>query len=264
MEYPTIIALNLDDKLDISSFVHYCQTRFLDCEILIVSKTQHNQTFGAKEFVFDNASDNVILNTLIPQITGNKLVIVRKIEKDSYKNLDMFVTKLTNVNQICAYKKDRNKVQNFCFEYLNKFIKMLFGYKLYQGDISVISFGQNAIDILKQLENCSLYTKVQNWSGIEIVEIPQQEKLKTRFKTKNKKNYIRLAIYSIFLIAPLLCWILLDAVKNSIWLKTGCVLSILLSFCLILMEFILICVKRFVGENECAKIDLGENLNKGE
>ena len=264
MEFPTIIALNLDDKLDVPSFVRYCKTRFIDCEILIASKKQHGQVFGAKEYVFNNVSDNIVLNTLIPLVKGNKLVVVRNIDKDNYKNLDLFVTKLTQSNQICTFKKDRNKFKNFCFEYLNKFLKVLFGYKLYNGDISIISFGQNVIDILKQLENCSLYTKVQNWSGIEVVDIPQQENSKTRFKTNNKKSYTRLAIESIFLIAPLVCWILFDAIKNSFWLKTGCILSILMSFCVIFVEIILICVKRFVGENECGRIDIDENLNKGE
>ena len=263
MNHPTIIALNLEDKLDIQGFVNYCKTRFIECEILIASKTKHTQTFGATEFVFENASDNVVLNTLIPAVTGNRMVVVREIDKDSYKDLDLFINKLTKNNQICVYKKDRNKVQEICYEYANKFINLLFGYKLYPGDISIISFAKTAIETLKQLDNCSMYTKVNDWTGIEFVEIDQHKPAPIRFKTNNKNNYIRMSVEFTFFVVALLCWLLIPYVQQTL-LSALCALVCVLSICLVLIEIILICVKRFVGENECVKIDISEKQNKGE
>ena len=252
--YPSFIVLNTDDKLDITKFANFCNFSFGKCEIFIASKTKH-QNLDVKEFVFEEENQDKIINTLIPKITGDKLIVLRKIDNNKLEILKKLVFNLKKDNQICILGKKRNKIQEFLFNAINKFMSFMFGYNLYDGSFAQISFGKSALEVLKTIPNSSMYTKVDKWSGVEVIkieDIPQ----KIRFAINKKKHFTKLAIQSMLVLVPMFCWIFIGYVKKTYWLKFLFAFIMAISLSLLIIEIIVICVKRFVGNNECDKINI--------
>lgn len=244
----SIIVLNLDNKLDIQKLSNFVKSKIINAEIIIASTKKH-QIYDVNEYIFDTDCQDSVINTLVKEISSNKLIIVRKIDNNNFNPIISVYKGLTKTNQICLLKKKSNKFIDFFKKIRDKILNFLLGYTYLDGSISCVGFTSCVIEILKKLDNLSMYTKINKWSGIEIKEIEASDVSKVSFKPKIKKHLIRLAIQSVVLIAPLLLWIFVKFIQNYLPLKILCMFLILFSLCLIAIECIMISVKFKVGDN---------------
>lgn len=121
-----------------------------------------------KVFVFANGSaKEEIINSLAPELGEEKVVILRKlISKDELERFLFSETDLT----ICATKK-RNKFSNFFYKIWEKMIKMLFGFKFFDGDVSVVAINDRLAPVAKRIPNLSHATRVNKWKGASISSV---------------------------------------------------------------------------------------------
>lgn len=116
-----------------------------------------------KVFVFANGSaKEEIINSLSSEMGDGKVVILRKlITKDE---LEKFLSSETDVT-VCATKK-RSKFANFFYKIWEKMVKMLFDFKFFDGDISVVAIGERLSPVTKHISNLSHATRVNRWKGV--------------------------------------------------------------------------------------------------
>lgn len=124
----------------------------------------------SKNFVLkifeDGSKKEEIINSLKDELDEGQVLICRKeIEVEEVENFFDSSSDIT----ICSIK--RNKVQKFFFKLCQDLMMLLFGFNLYDGDISVICFGQKLFNVLTNIENLSYSSRVNKWKGVEIKAI---------------------------------------------------------------------------------------------
>lgn len=123
---------------------------------------------SVKVYVFANGSaKEEIINSIAPELGDGKVVILRKlITKDE---LEAFLASQTDVT-VCATKK-RNKFANFFYKIWEKMVKILFDFKFFDGDISVVAIGDKLSPVAKHISNLSHATRVNRWKGVSVSSI---------------------------------------------------------------------------------------------
>ena len=124
------------------------------------------------------------------------------------------------------------------------------------GSLACVGFGKTCLEILKQIDNPSFYTKVDKWSGIDIKVIECQETQKVKFKPKITNNIVNICLFGAIFLIPLFLWIFVPFFQKSIVLKLLGIFVMGLCFALLFINIFIVIVKYMVGENtyECAKI----------
>ena len=247
MEKLSVIVLNFKENSAIGDLISYFNSKFIDCEIMVASSKDHSLQ-NADEYIFKVCNEEKALNTLIPLVKNDKLLIIREFK--DFSNFNKLVNAVQDENQISVFSKQKKQSK-----LLKKFMSFLFGYNLYNGSIAQICFGKNPLELLKSFDNCSMYTKIDKWVGYEVKEVECENIIKMKFKAKRKNNFIKLAIFSFTFVTPILLWSFVKYVQKTIWLKALCSFIILLSLLLIGIEISIIFAKKFVGDNEYDKID---------
>ncbi len=259
MNFPTFLVLNLDNKLNINKLASYIGENYSKYQIIIASTKFHGNIFNVDEFVFEEDDQDKIINTLMQKVKGNKLVLARKIDNKNFEELVKLEQSLKRENQIATFKKEKNKVSNFFFNLLNKIIELIFGYTLYDCNICCMAFANVSLEVMKVLDNCSLYTKVNKWKGINFVGVESKLNLKIKFKPNILKN-IMFLVLSIFIIAgAITSWIFVEYIQNQFLLQLLLVFIIVVCLYVVCVEIFSICVKKHIGENI---FDKAKILNK--
>lgn len=115
-----------------------------------------------KVYVFANGSaKEEIINSISPELGNGKIVILRKLITKS--ELEKFLSSKTDLT-VCATKK-RNKFANFFYKIWGKMVKILFDFKFFDGDISVVAIGDRLSPVAKYVSNLSHATRVNKWKG---------------------------------------------------------------------------------------------------
>lgn len=254
MDYPTFLVAS-DEEFNIIEFANMCERTYIDYEILFATKNKVEEIKNVKQFETKEQNVDKIINTLLPLAKGNKVVVIRRYT-GNFEDVKKLVSSVKKDTQIAKIKEKHSKVLDFFKKMLDLVINFIFGYKLFHTSLAMICFGSVAVDVLKTLPNCSTYTKVNKWSGIEIVEVPIFCKKKIKFKPHILGNIIKLCICLLFLVASILCWALIEYSSSAFYLKALYILVITISFTIMAVETIIICIKYLVGDNEYGKISI--------
>lgn len=258
MNFPTFIVFNLHDKLNILEFVRFIKSKYSKYEIIIASKKSHKEIDDAKEYVFDTNDEDEVLNTLIPMCNGNKLIVCRNLTND-FEVVEKLEKNLKKQNQITIIKKKRNKISNFLFNWFNKLVLLVCGYYLFDGYIANIGFEKIAIDVLQNVENCSFYSKVNKWIGCEIVRIDDIAQKNINLNCKIALNISRIILELLLIVGLVLVWIFVPFVKNNVFIKIIDVFLIAFVVCLIVLESVVLFVKIKVGKSTLKKAKILNN-----
>ncbi len=249
MNFPTFLIFNLDDKLNINQLASYIGDKYTKYQIIVASTKFHENVFNVEEFVFEEKDQDKIINALMTKVNGNKLVLARKLDNDNFEELVKLEQSLKHENQIAKIKKERNKVSSFLFDLFNKIITFIFGYTFYDCNICCMAFANVPLEVMKVMDNCSLYTKVNKWNGINFVDVDAKLNSKVHFKPKILKNIIFVAL-SIFIIAgAILSWIFVEYIQNQFLLQLLLVFVIVVCLYVVCVEILSIYVKKQIGDN---------------
>jgi len=108
----------------------------------------------------DGTYKEEMINVLKKYLDAGKVVIVRKnIELDE---LDKFIN---SDSEITMCKVKRNKFQLFWFNLWQKVMNILFGFRYFEGDISVIAFSENLFPVINNVDSLSSASRVDKWRG---------------------------------------------------------------------------------------------------
>ena len=184
------------------------------------------------------------------------MIIVRHCDNNNFERIYSVYSKLKVDNQICLISKNLNKFQKFFMRIFQFIVHFLFGYNLFEGSLEVVAFGKVPVEILKQVDNPSMYTKIDKWSGITISKVQSSEIAKVKFKANVTKNIVHILILLATFLTPLLLWIFIPFIQKNIALKLLAVFLMALSFSLIIIDALVIAIKHKIGEStyECANI----------
>ena len=259
MNFPTFLVLNLDNEININELSNRISEKYFKYQIIIASTKKHKTIFNVEEYVFDEKNEDKIINTLMSKVKGNKLVLARKINNDNIEELIKMEQNLKHENQISIIKKEKNKVSRLLFNFLNKIIKLIFGYTFYDGNICCLAFASVPLEVMKVLDNCSLYTKVNKWKGIDFVDAELKIKSKVKFKPKISKNILLLMFSFLIIIGAILTWVYVEYIKNQFLLQLILVFIIVAFTYVVFVETLCIYSKKKIGENI---FDKAKILNK--
>lgn len=244
----TIIALNLDENLDIKGLVDYVSKTFISPKIFVASKKQTRIKNDILEnYVFENCTNDEALNSMIKDVQSDKLIIVRNVT--DYEDISKVFSGLKKSNQVCVLKKPSNKIKAFFEDMTDYVTQFLLGYKFLHASIGVVGFSKDVVAVLKSLRDCSIYTKMDKWIGIEIVKVETKNPPKVKFQPKIMPDLIKISLFTLIALAPLLCWIFIDTIQKSIILQLLFAFIIILFVCLTIIQIILLCVKLKIGNN---------------
>lgn len=256
MEYPSFIIID-DGKFDPKEFEQNCAQHFEKYEILFATNRTFDGLSSTRVFETKETNADKIINALIPKIDGDKLILIREYT-GNFNDIILLVNAVKKENQIAKIKEKHSRFADFFKRLLDMVINFIFGYKLFHTQLSMLCFGKVPLDVLKTLENASMYTKINKWAGIDIVEVNISHRCKLKFKPKIKGNIISLCVFSVLFIAPILCWALIDYSKKAFYLRALYVLIMAISLTIVAISVILICVKNLVGDNEYEKAEIKE------
>ena len=259
MQKVSIILLD-NEKVNILDFANKCKQFFVDYEIFFCTKTKTSELENVTQIVTNESNIDKILNAIIPKTNGDKLCIIREYSSnfDDVKNM---TNKVQKDNQLCKIKEKHGKFIDFFKNLLDIIINFLFGYTLFHTSLAMLVFGKDCTVVLKTLSNCSTYTKVNKWAGIDILEQEVSSAKAVKFKPKLLGCYIKIAVCFLLTVASILCFALINYKSPMIFLKTLYILIIAISITILLVQIIIICVKNLVGDNECGKIDTDKKEN---
>lgn len=249
MNFPTFLIVNLQNKLNIEKFVNLVEKNYKNYKIIIASTKLHKKYKNVYEYQFDDVEPDKVINTLMPKVEGERLVLVRQFDNDNLDEILNIEKAIKKNNQISLLKKCKNKFKSIIFNYINKIINLIFGYKLFDGYLSCVGFSSVPLSVLMQIENSSLYTKINKWQGIDLVYVNCNKCQKLKFKTKKIKHFVRIAISLLIMIGVILCWIFIPFLQSKLLLKMAMIFVILIAFMFVLLDCVILYVKRKIGEN---------------
>ena len=145
--------------------------------------------------VFTNgAKKEEIINSLRDQIDEGRVLICRKaITKEEINEF----FKVNSDIAVCDVK--RNKFQAFFFNLWQEFMSILFGFKLFEGDVSVVMFNENLFKVISNIENLSYASRVNKWKGVSVKSINTQSPPIKKEYDKLKSNLMLYGWISLFL-----------------------------------------------------------------
>lgn len=150
-------------------------------------------------------SENYMISEAIKKTQGDNLVVCRDYVEYATILSDYLVAMGEMGVQVAMFRKPRkkNKVKDFFKKLWNKYIKFMFGFKLYEGDIGLIYFGNIATSILRELPNNVTFTKVNRWVGFDISYVESEDIVKANPQKLSIKSTTRNWIISLSVFALL-------------------------------------------------------------
>lgn len=222
----------------------------------VVYITSENNTLNTNEkvYYFNEKNEDKAINSIVKLLNGKSILLIR--ENYNLKNFNKIEEIIISKEKadILLYNRKRNKFKNFCFKYLNKLNNLLFNYKLYDGDLSVMLFNQNPTTILKVLDNPSVFMKINKWLGMNIVYLEN----KTLNYYKPKANLVKeiscIASFTLVFVLSIVLWSCIG------YFHTFLFAMIFLLLILLSLGLSLICALRLFNTLEVGRIE-NEKLN---
>lgn len=137
----------------------------------------------------DGSHREEIINSLQKYIGDGPILIMRK--PISVNEFNAFVN---TKKDIVTCKRDLTSFKYFLMNIWQKILKLCLGVKLYDGDTSVIYFGNDISSVILNSSNLSYNSRVNRWKGVEQdTVLVEGEPVKA---DKDKKSNINSAIIS--------------------------------------------------------------------
>lgn len=251
----SVVVLDLNNKVDDVKLAQRMENS--NCEILIArTVTKNLKLENVKEFIFNTKNKDEILNTLIPISCGEQLIVVRDFCEENYDELNNLAKSLKNNNDIIVMqKKKTNRFVKFFKSIWQAIVKFMCGYKLYDSDHSIIAFSSVPNEVLKTTDNCSFYTKVNLWVGMNITYMIGHTK-KQRYDFLNLSKILSISISAILIAGMIVLLCLVPYVSSRVWLRMLCILTICISFVIILIEMFLMIINLVNGKSVYTKAEI--------
>lgn len=245
----TFLVLNLDGKVDVGKLNKFLYDNVVDYELVVACNQNYvginNKSVVECIFQEDAKSDEVI-NSLLPKCGGNALVLARKIENNNFQPLLNIAKNIKDSNQVVVIKKKSNVFTRFFRKLLGLCVKFLYGYKMYDSNLSVIGFGEIPFSVLVATENCSTFTKIDKWAGINVVEI-EGECPKVSLKEIKWTRFVRLGVYVAVMITLILLWTLAPSLFGVHLVKLASIFLFIFLVLLALVDIVIVLSSHFVG-----------------
>lgn len=111
-----------------------------------------------------------IINALNGELDDGKTLICRKaITKEEINKFFVSDSDIT----VCFEK--RSKFKNFFFKMWQYFVKILFGFEFFDGDVSVVCFNENMFPVISNLSNLSYASRVNKWKYVTVSQVETRE-----------------------------------------------------------------------------------------
>lgn len=249
MDKPTFIVLNLNNVLKTKSLYLHIAKFFSNFELLLACAEGYKSIDmpNAKEYIFNKAANSdEIINTLIAESKNEELVIARALTNDSFDNLIQLANNVKSSNQIALFEKQRKMFSKVFKRISDIVIKFLYNFEVFDGNISLIAFGKSASLILKQLPGASMFTKVNKWSGMDIVYL-KGESAKISFKQKKAGKIATLCCCFAVVLGFILCLILFKPFSSGILFFVS-LLSILCGLLFGTLNIFMLVLDRKIGK----------------
>ncbi|MBQ3494341.1 MAG: hypothetical protein IJA69_02890 [Clostridia bacterium] len=260
----SFLICNVDNHIDIKKLNKFVSDKFDDYELVVAVGEKHRSVKieNVREYVFsENETNDDIINALVPVVFGQAMVVVRKIENNNFEPILNVLSGFEQNNDIVLIRKKQNKVTKFFKRILSFLIRFFYGYTLYDSNLSVCAFGEIPLNVLKQTENASTFTKINRWTGINIVYV-EGECAKISFANHKPMRFVRLGIYTALAVASILLQVLIPAWFEFITLKMLAIFLVVAMVMFICVEIVIILVAHFVGKNSYRKANILKVLNQ--
>ena len=247
----TFLVLNLDGSVDVQKLNRFLYENIADYQLVVAcnQKYQSIRNENVVECVFDeNAKPDEVINTLIPKCDGEFLILVRKIENNNYGPILEVAKKLKSQNQVIVIKKSNNIFTKFIKKVFYFIVRLLYGYQLFDSNLAVMGFGEIPFSVLRQTENCSTFTKINRWAGVQIEEV---ECISPKVKLSEHKwtRFVRLGVYlAVFITVVLLMTLVPSMFEATIMKLFGwaiCLFMVLLT----IVDVTIVLVSHIIGGN---------------
>ena len=118
----------------------------------------------------DGTTKEEIINSLNSELDDGKVLICRKAITEG--EISSFFASNSDIT-VCAEK--RNKFKNFLFKMWQYFVRVLFGFEFFDGDISVVCFKENLFPVISNLSNLSYASRVNKWKYVTVSQVETSE-----------------------------------------------------------------------------------------
>lgn len=184
----------------------------------------------------DSSKREEIINAIQKFIQSGELIIMRK--PITFNEFKSFLNKGTDI-VVC--KTNYSPIKRFFFYIWQKILRLCLGVKLYEGDTSVIYFGEDLSSVLLQGNNLSYSSRVNRWKGTEQGSvIIEGNPVKTEVDNKEIIKYVIFSLVSLIIGATVTTLVSIFAhVSIIIGLFLFCLDAICLAISLLLVVVII-------------------------
>lgn len=262
----TFLVLNLDGSVDVQKLNKFLYENIIDYQLVVACNQKYKSIANENvvECIFDeNAKPDEVINTLIPKCDGEFLILVRKIENNKFGPILEVAKKLKSQNQIIVIKKTNNIFTKFIKKIFYFIVRLLYGYQLFDSTLAVMGFGEIPFSVLKQTENCSTFTKINRWAGVQIEEV---ECVSPNVKLSEHKwtRFARLGAYVAVFVTVVLLMTLVPTMFEAVIMKLFgwaiCLFMVLLT----IVDITIVLVSHIIGGNTSKTAELVEILGQQE
>lgn len=178
----------------------------------------------------DGSSRESIINGLQKYLEEGAVMILRKpITIEEFNNF------IRTKKDVVVCKKNEGKVKQFITFIWQKLLKLFLGIKLYEGDTSVILFGDDVSSIFSSINDLSFSSRVDRWKGLEqgVVEV-KGSAVKTEIDKMAVIKYMIIALISLLISVVVTTCV-------SLFVPMSIIIGLLL-FCLDIISLTIICI----------------------
>ncbi len=178
----------------------------------------------------DGSSRESIINGLQKYLEEGAVMILRKpITIEEFNNF------IRTKKDVVVCKKNEGKVKQFITFIWQKLLKLFLGIKLYEGDTSVILFGEDVSSIFSSINDLSFSSRVDRWKGLEqgVVEV-KGSAVKTEIDKMAVIKYMIIALISLLISVVVTTCV-------SLFVPMSIIIGLLL-FCLDIISLTIICI----------------------
>lgn len=178
----------------------------------------------------DGSSRESIINGLQKYLEEGAVMILRKpITIEEFNNF------IRTKKDVVVCKKNEGKVKQFITFIWQKLLKLFLGIKLYEGDTSVILFGEDVSSIFSGINDLSFSSRVDRWKGLEqgVVEV-KGSAVKTEIDKMAVIKYMIIALISLLISVVVTTCV-------SLFVPMSIIIGLLL-FCLDIISLTIICI----------------------
>lgn len=202
----------------------------------------------------DGSGKEEILNSMQMFLTSGKVIICRReISLEEYRNLRSSNAQISFIKQ-----KKENKVLKILKMFWQKILKIVFGVKTFEGDISLIAFDSDLSEVLASAQNFSFATRVDRWKGVTMQAV--EGKCEHVCIEQNKKNNAMLIIATLLPIIAAIAFTTCLALFVKLSILAGMFIALFDALCLAgsIFSLLILCFNLLIGQKSFKRAKIVE------